>query len=89
MGHAIELLEEEYTLLSSIQLDKSKLDHVRYQRQGPPALPLVRSLIKRGFVRSLKRKCIVSVSHRCVLESDDNLVFGGIVGGIFKKNYGS
>ena len=42
--------------------------------------------IKRGIVRSLKRKCIVSVSHRCVLEPDDNFVFGGIAGGIVENN---
>ncbi len=50
MGYAIELTDDENTLLSDIELEQSNLDHERYKRQVTLVLQLLKSLRKRGAI---------------------------------------
>lgn len=54
MFHAIELTEEESSLLSDIELDQSKLDHEQYKRQGPLVLQLLKSLVGRRAIPEVR-----------------------------------
>ncbi|TDK50418.1 hypothetical protein [Antarcticimicrobium luteum] len=54
MGHAIELTEEESSILSEIELNQSKLDHDQYKRQGPLVLQLLKSLVDRGAIPEVR-----------------------------------
>ena len=54
MSYAIELSDEEATLLSGIELDQSTLDHEQYERQGPLVLSLLKSLAERNAIPEVR-----------------------------------
>ncbi len=56
MSYAIELTQEETTLLSCIELDQSALDHEQYKRQAPLTLKLLRSLTERKAIPEIRLK---------------------------------
>ena len=56
MGYAVELTKEEFALLSSIEIDQSKLDHEQFSRQGPLILELLQSLFERKAIPEIRLK---------------------------------